>query len=89
MARVGQRPNIQLVDWPGNSPFLNPNKTVWVWMKKNLQGHNCTNLQQPKEAILEVWCESTEECAFLQILVTSMHCRMQEVIDHEGAMTKY
>jgi transposase len=84
-----QRPNIQLVDWPGNSPDLNPIETVWAWMKKKLQDHNCTNLQQWKEAIQKVWVESTEECAFLQNLVTSMPCRMQEVIDREGAMTKY
>jgi hypothetical protein len=58
-------------------------------MKKKLQDHNCTNLQQWKEAIQKVWVESTEECAFLQNLVTSMPCRMQEVIDREGAMTKY
>jgi hypothetical protein len=72
-----QRIDIQLVDWPGN------------WTKKKLEDHNSTILQQWKEDILKVWVESTEECAFLQNLVTSMPCRMQDVINREGAMTKY
>jgi hypothetical protein len=73
------------VDWPGNSPDLNPIETVWAWMKKKLQDPNCTTLQQWKEAILKVWVES----ASIQNLVTSMSSRMQEVIDREGAMAKY
>jgi hypothetical protein len=57
-------------------------------MKKKLDDHSCTNLQQWKEAILKVWLERTEECN-LQNLVTSKPTRMQEVIDREGGMTRY
>ncbi len=84
-----ERPDIQLVKWPGNSPDLNPIETVWSWMKMKLRDHNCTNLQQWKVAIMEVWLLRTQECAFLQNLVTSMPARMQEVIEQEGNMTKY
>ncbi len=44
-------------------------------MKKKLEDHNCTNLQQWNEAILKVWLERTEECVFLQNLVVSMPTR--------------
>jgi hypothetical protein len=84
-----QRPHIQLVKWPSNSPELYPIKTVWAWMKKKLEDHNCTNLQQWKERILKVWLERTEECESLQNLVTSMATRMLEVIEREGGMTRY
>ncbi len=56
---------------------------------KKLEDHNCTNIQQWKEAILKVWLERTEECQFLQNLVTSMPTRMLEVIEREGGMTRY
>ena len=42
-----------------------------------------------QEDILKVWLLRTQECTFLQSLVASMPGRMQEVIDREGAMTKY
>jgi transposase len=73
-----------LVKWPSYSPNLNLNETIWAWMKKKLEDHNCTNLQQWKEAILKVRLERTEECEFLQNLVISMPTKMQEVIDWEG-----
>jgi hypothetical protein len=53
-------------------------------MKKKLEDQNCTNLQQWKEAILKVWLDRTEECKFLQNMVTSMPTRMLEVIEREG-----
>ena len=36
-----ERPEIKLIDWPGNSPDLNPIENVWSWMKNKLQGPNC------------------------------------------------
>ncbi len=45
-ASFQQRPKIQLEKWPCNSPNLNPNETVWVWMKKKLENHICTSLQK-------------------------------------------
>jgi hypothetical protein len=77
------------VKWPGNSPDLNPIETVWSRMKKNLVDHKCTNMEQWRDAIKMVWLEKTEQCDFLQKLVTSMPKRMQEVIDRDGGMTKY
>jgi hypothetical protein len=73
-----------LVKWPSYSPDLNLNKTVWALMKKKLEDHNCTNLQQWKETILKVRLERTEEWEFLQNLVISMPTETQEVNDWEG-----
>jgi hypothetical protein len=78
-----------LVKRPGNYPDLNPIENLWVWMKKKLGDHNCTNLQHWKEAILKIWLERTEQCEFLQNLVIRMPTRVQEGIDREGEMTRY
>ena len=58
-------------------------------MKKQLSGHNCTNMDQWKAAILLVWLQRTQEVDFLKNLVESMPARIQEVIDRDGGMTKY
>jgi hypothetical protein len=50
-------------------------------MKKNLEDHKCTNMEQWRDALKMVWLEKTEQCDFLQKLVTSIPKRMQEVID--------
>ncbi len=83
------QPQIQLIRWPGNSPDLNPIETVWAWMKRQLSGHNCTNMDQWKAAILLVWLQRTAETDFLHNLVESMPARIQEVIDRDGGMTRY
>jgi hypothetical protein len=43
-----------LVKWPGNYPDLNRIKMVWAWMKKMLVDHNCTNMEQWRDAIKKV-----------------------------------
>jgi len=83
------RPNITLIRWPGNSPDLNPIENVWSWMKRQLKEAPCTNLEQLKREILELWCQKMEDCEYLRNLVESMPRRLEEVIQREGAMTKY
>ena len=58
-------------------------------MKKQLSGHNCTNMEQWKAAISLVWLQRTQEVYFLKNLVVGMPTRMQEVIAREGGMTRY
>ncbi len=58
-------------------------------MKKQLSGHNCTNMDQWKAAILLVWLQRRAETNFLHNLVELMPARIQDVIDRDGGMTKY
>jgi transposase len=86
---AADRPQIQLIRWPGNSPHLNPSETVWAWMKKQLKDHKYTSMEQWKAAILLVWLQRTQKVDFLKNLVVGMLTRMQEVIAGEGGMTRY
>ena len=80
---------LKQIRWPGNSPDLNPIENVWSWMKRQLKEAPCTNLEQLKREILELWCQKMEDCEYLRNLVESMPRRLEEVIQREGAMTKY
>jgi transposase len=36
-----------MIDWPGNSPDLNPVENAWSWMKKQLSNTNkATNIEE-------------------------------------------
>jgi hypothetical protein len=82
------QPQIQLIRWPGNSPHLNPIKTVWAWMKKQLKDHKCTNMEQWKAVVLLVWLQRTQEVDFLKKLVGGMPKGVQELIAGEGGMIR-
>ena len=83
------RPNIQLIRWPGNSPDLNPIENVWAWIKRRLRDIPCTNMKQWREEITRLWVIKMADSQYLRNLVESMPRRLNEVIEREGATTKY
>ena len=80
--------NIELLDWPSNSPDLNPIEHLWSNMKRKLSEIEITSISQLKEEIKRVWCLETtaEEC---QKLAESMPRRIEAVIRNRGYPTKY
>ncbi len=46
-----ERLHIKLIDWPGNSPDLNPIENAWSWMKVQLRESKATNLKEMKEDV--------------------------------------
>lgn len=80
--------DICLLDWPGNSPDLNPIENLWFLIKKRVSERNCSTLDQLKGTIKSVWCtEITRELC--QNLVHSMPKRLTSVIKNKGFPTKY
>ena len=80
--------NIELLDWPGNSPDLNPIENLWSVMKNKVAAKQPSSLKTLVEWIKQVWCKefSKEYC---QQLISSMPRRIQDVIDKKGGHTKY
>jgi hypothetical protein len=85
----GKAPHISLIDWPGNSPDLNPIENVWNWMKNKLQDSKATSLPQLKQEIKELWTLHMDDIQYLKNLVESMPRRLEAVILNEGNSTKY
>ena len=83
-----EQKNIQMLEWPGNSPDLNPIENLWCVMKNKVSEKHPTNLSALQLAIKEVWVKeiSSDYCC---TLIESMPHRLQEVIKKKGGHTKY
>jgi transposase len=80
--------NIKTINWPGNSPDLNPIENCWAHMKNMLAKKDIRSIPKLTAAILEVWINDlTPE--YLKKLLDSMPDRLKAVIATKGDTTKY
>lgn len=92
-SRVVQRyfgeKKIQVLDWPAQSPDLNPIEHLWADLKKRIarKRGDITSKQDLWEAIEEEW-EATPK-SLLRSLIDSMPQRIEAVIKAKGGPTKY
>ena len=79
---------VKILDWPGNSPDLNPIENLWTVMKDKVVKKQPSSLPDLCRAIKEVCVNeiSKEYCANL---VNSMPRRLAAVIQNNGGHTKY
>ena len=79
---------IQILDWPGNSPDLNPIANLWTVLKNKVSERQPTNAKTLEQAKKEVWARemTTEYC---QSLEESMPKRLEAVIKAKGGPTKH
>ena len=85
------------MEWPPNSPDLNPIENLWAWLKlelhrcypdtKYLPGSPETVKSVLKERLMEVWWDIGEK--MLNRLIESMSERVQAVLAAKGWYTKY
>jgi len=74
---------VKLLEWPGNSPDLNPIENLWARLKKLVSQRRPSNKQELIEAIIHCWNHviTLEE---LQQLVNSTPRRCKAVIEAKG-----
>lgn len=79
--------HITVLEWPGNSPDLNPIENAWAHIKEQLSTVQTNSVPRLQEAITQTWREIGP--GYFETLARSMPQRLQDVIDLRGDITKY
>ncbi len=78
---------VTVLDWPANSPDLNPIENQWGIVKRKMRDTRPNNADDLKATVKETWASiPPQQC---HKLITSMPRRIEAVIKAKGAPTKY
>lgn len=81
--------NIHVLEWPPQSPDLNPIENLWGYFKFRLSSY-----EKPASGMIELWSRAEEEWNKISSekcleLIDSMPRRLYEVIKAKGGHTRY
>ena len=76
-----------VMDWPSNSPDLNPIENLWAIVKRNVEKRKPRNLSELEKFSVEEWNNIPD--SLLISLVNSMKQRCREVIERRGERISY
>ena len=75
------------MDWPPQSPDLNPIEQLWDHLDRQLRLKSSSNADQTFATLQKLWSEIPLNV--LEVYVNSMHNRCMAVIKVKGGHTKY
>lgn len=80
---------IMIIDWPANSPDLNPIENIWKQLKDNIQSRKAfpRTVSELKVALSEEW--ENLDCSIFEEVVASMPQRINAVLEARGGPTNY
>jgi len=78
---------IRTIDWPSNSPDLNPIENMWYIVKNNVEKRMPRNINELKQFMTEEWDAVPE--ATVQNLISSMKKRCEFVLEKNGDRILY
>jgi transposase len=81
--------NIKVLDWPPQSPDLNPIEHLWSHLKQKL-----ADFEEPPKEVNELWDRVQEvwetiEVEYCRTLIESMPDRIRAVLKAKGGYTRY
>ena len=79
--------NVTVMDWPPQSPDLNPIENVWKTLEKRSKARNPKRTEQLWNALQEEWNKITQQD--INKLIYSCSRRCQSVIEAKWLHTKY
>uniref|UniRef100_A0A8R1IRV4 DDE_3 domain-containing protein n=1 Tax=Caenorhabditis japonica TaxID=281687 RepID=A0A8R1IRV4_CAEJA len=82
-----QRRRVDLLDWPSQSPDLNPIEHLWEELEHRVQGVRASNANQKFDLLEAAWKDIA--MSVIHKLLDSMSRQCQAVIDANGYATRY
>lgn len=79
--------NINILDWPAQSPDLNPIEHLWSVLDRQIRHKKHSNLNDFMTSLQEEWKNISPDC--IAKLVDSLPDRCRAVIASKGFPTKY
>jgi transposase len=79
-----QESKINMLDWPGNSPYMNPIKNLWSILKKHVGNMDCSDEKRMVMDVINVWFHDCGVKNICSELAESMPKRVQEVVLGKG-----
>jgi len=84
-----------MLDWPSNSPDLNPIENLWSILKRQVEKGVNKLVAEKKSVTVEFFCETIQqewdkiEPEIFVNLIRSMPTRLEQIIEHNGNKINY
>ncbi len=82
-----RRKQNNFLDWPSNSPDLNPIENMWALLKNKVKKRPNKTTEEFKKSIIECWKEIDQK--HINNPITSMPKRIKSVIANKGKSINY
>ena len=80
---------MKVLEWPGNSPDINPIENLWSICKTRLRGMDCTTKSKLLNALIQVWYRDPQIASNCKNLLDSMPNRVQLLLKARGGHIMY
>lgn len=87
LQRISNKGKITIMEWPSQSPDLNPIENLWNIVKMKRKGIKALSAEDLFQKVSKIWREISTET--LNKLVESMPRRIEAVIRNNGGHIKY
>ena len=78
---------IHVLDWPANSPDLNPIENAWSVLKRNVEDRQPGNVEELEAVAREEWSKLPK--SLFENLIDSMTRRIGQVLERNGGKADY
>lgn len=80
---------LNIMEWPGNSPDLNPIENLWAIIKRRITNQDCSTMQKLISAVIQTWYHDPKIADIASKLIDSMPNRVQKLLKAKGGHIQY